>query len=632
LDKEFQVSKSFTKKFFAGASELLLIPGFVQAAPGDATISTWKNNKAAALSITIDDGINGPTQKFQTAFAAKGIKGTFCLNNNQPGWTVDWTVARQLATAGHEIANHTATHVAATTANFATEGTAFNSTLQTQTGFKPVSFVYPFGSLAAEALVPGAGFIAARGVGSGIESKTPADWYNLKANAIATGQTATNWNPWVDQALTNGGWLIELWHNVDNAGQWANVASTDMNTHVAYAAAKTNLWIETMGGVAKYVKERNAASVAVGTKTADSYAFTVTDNLDNATFNTPITIKIEVSGWSFASATQNGVLVDASVVTEAGKQYALVNAVPDGGAVTVQNSTSNSGGGTNSSTTTSSSSVVSSSSSGTASSTAFDDFQDGDNVNGYGGYWYGFNDSANGGKSTVLFTTTGGGYNSTNAGSASFTFNQGTNTNSAFIGVGSNLSPTNGIVDISQSTGIGFYYKGSAARFILQATNITDYDNYGYDVPASASWQYVTFNWSELAQAGWGVAKPLGLSQVKAFALQVVGTTGTSGTLSIDDVVIKGSIGSQPLFITPQGKNRLSALSVSRISSGVYQIISDRSTEISLFDMRGHKIRTLSAGTAPLGTLVVDLSRMGIPQGMYLVSVHGGKSFQVANF
>ena len=620
-------------KILAGASALLLVPGIALAAAGDASITTWKNNKSAALSFTIDDGIEGPVEKFQAAFAANNVKGTFCLNNYQAYWTITWAVAKQLADAGHEIANHTSSHVAATTANFATEAVAFNSTLQTQTGFKPVVFVYPMGDVTAEAMVAPAGFIAARGVIGGVETKTPADWYNLKTNAIGavTTETAATWNPWVDQALTSGGWLIELWHNVDHPGQWANVSGAEMSTHVAYAAGKSNLWIETMGGVAKYAHERDAASVVVSTKAADSYTFTVTSSLTNAAYNAPITTKLEVSGWSFASATQNGTSVEASVITEGGKQYALVNAVPNAGAVTVVKSTSNSGGGTNSSATTSSSSTAVSSSSGTGSvsSSIFDDFQDGDNVNGYGGYWYAFNDSANGGHSTVQFATTGGGYNSTNAGSATFTFSKGTNPNSAYIGVGSSLSATNAAVDLRQTTGISFYYKGSASRFFLQASNILDYNYYGYDIPASTTWQLVKINWTELAQGtGWGTTMPLALNLAKAFAWQAVGTDGVSGSLSIDNVSILGS--SQAGNTAVQGKTRTPTVHVTMVATGVYQVHGDIHSTVSLLDMRGHLLKTLSVGNAPVGSVTVDMARLGVPQGMYLINVGGVQSFKAA--
>lgn len=600
---------------------LLVTVGIVQAAPGDASIATWKNNKTAALSFTIDDGIQGPTEKFQAAFSSHNVKGTFSINNYQQYWTVPWSTIQQLAQSGHEIANHTSSHVAATSANFSTEVVAFNTTLQTQSGVKPVTFIYPFGTTNADVktMLASSGFISARGVIDAHESKTPSDWYNLKTKVVASGQTANTWNPWVDQVLSSGGWCIELWHNVDNEGQWANVSGSEMTSHVAYAAGKSNLWIETLAGVTKYAKERDVANVQVTGKSTEEYTFTLTDPLENTTYNAPITVMIEVSGWSFASATQNGQSIEASVTTIGGVPYALVNAIPDAGTVTVVKSTSNSGGGTN---TSSSSSISSSSSSG--SSIAFDDFEDGDNVNQFGGYWYAFTDVDNGGLSTVTFSTEGNGFNSANAASAEFTFHKGTYAYNGFIGLGVNWVATEGTtVDIRSTTGITFSYKGSANRLVFQSSDVTDFDYYGYDLPATSTWTTVTIPWSSFSQGGWGVAKSsIALDKAVSLAWQATDADNVSGSLSIDNIQIVGTVNLPTVKLTPSSLYIRSEKSIQTrpLSNGSIEVFASspiRSLEIR--DIQGQLI--YSANLNGKYSSVIQL-----PQGLHTLRSPGFRS------
>lgn len=593
---------------------LLIAMGVAQAVPGDARITTWKNNKTAALTFTIDDGTLGPTEKFQAAFSANNVKGTFSINNHQQNWSVPWATVRQLAQSGHEIANHTAAHVAVTSANYSNEVVAFNNTLQTQSGVKPITFVYPFGTINAgvKTMLASSGFISARGVSENYEQKTPSDWFNLKTKAVATGQTVNTWNSWVDNVLSTGGWLIELWHNVDNEGQWANVSGADMARHVAYAAGKTDLWIETLAGVTKYIKQRDAASVNVTKKTTDEYAFNITDPLDNLVYNVPITVAIEVSGWSRASASQNGQLLESSVISIGGVQHVLVNAIPDAGLVTVIKNAGNSSGGTNSS-----SSLFSSSSSFIA--TTFDNFEDGDNVNNFGGYWYHFTDANNGGRSTISLSTEGNGHNSSNAASAIFTFNKGTYAYNGFVGVGVNWIAVEGsAINISTTTGITFTYRGGANRLLFQSSDVIDYDYFGYDLPATTNWTTVTIPWSSFAQGGWGVAKSsIALDKAISLAWQITDADGVSGSLFIDNVAILGTLNLptvQLINYRNKSTNFMKNISTRLLSDGFLEVY-------SVLPMNNFEVRNIR------GKLVYSANARGklshiinLKQGLYIIS------------
>ena len=69
--------------------------------------SAWKTGRKAAVSLTFDDGMSSHVNVAAPALEAQGMRGTFYL------MTKDAAVVerfRPLATAGHEIGNHSVAH------------------------------------------------------------------------------------------------------------------------------------------------------------------------------------------------------------------------------------------------------------------------------------------------------------------------------------------------------------------------------------------------------------------------------------------------------------------------------------------------------------------------------------------
>ena len=60
-----------------------------------------------------------------------------------------------------------------------------------------------------------------------------------------------------------------------------------------------DLWVGTFGSVVKYIKERESANLSLVSSSEDQIVLSLTDTLDDAIFDEPLTIRSEVpSGWA----------------------------------------------------------------------------------------------------------------------------------------------------------------------------------------------------------------------------------------------------------------------------------------------------------------------------------------------
>jgi len=105
-----------------------------------------------------------------------------------------------------------------------------------------------------------------------------------------------------------------------------------MNTHTS------DYWVGTFVNVVKYIKERNAAAISETTINKDSLQMTLTDNLDNAIYNVPITVRrLLPSTWQDAKVYANNKVVPSTITTVNSKKYVMFDATPDQGKVYLSN-------------------------------------------------------------------------------------------------------------------------------------------------------------------------------------------------------------------------------------------------------------------------------------------------------
>ncbi len=136
---------------------------------------------------------------------------------------------------------------------------------------------------------------------------------------------------WVDTAAAkNNTWLVLVFHGVDNLGYEA-LPHTLLDEYFQYIQSKDNsLWIATFGDVAKYMRERESASVKNYEK-GDKIEIILSHSLDKTMYNLPVTLKTYVSpGWKRVWVWQGKRMQRADTAKDTKGTYVLYQAYPNG--------------------------------------------------------------------------------------------------------------------------------------------------------------------------------------------------------------------------------------------------------------------------------------------------------------
>ncbi|MDD2272159.1 MAG: Ig-like domain-containing protein [Desulfuromonadaceae bacterium] len=303
------------------------------------SITTWRENKPAALSLTFDDGYYSQYEKALPALNARGFKGTFFIFTDYSDYFNLWDRWAEAATMGHEIASHTKTHPYLTTLPLSEaeyEITVSQTLIDAKiTGQKSLSFAYPYGDLntAVKALVQKS-YIGARGVKEALNDAS-TDSYNTLAFDVVNSDVL-QMKALTEQAVSQQKWLIPIFHGFspDEYGGWN---SDQLISYLDYLKGRADVWVAPFGTVIKYLRERGTAALSVATQSGDMITLNLTDTLDNTVFDCPLTVRSEVP-WTTVRVQQgNGVITTLASVTEAGVQVVYYDAVPDSGIITLTN-------------------------------------------------------------------------------------------------------------------------------------------------------------------------------------------------------------------------------------------------------------------------------------------------------
>jgi licheninase len=175
-----------------------------------------------------------------------------------------------------------------------------------------------------------------------------------------------------------------------------------------------------------------------------------------------------------------------------------------------------------------------------------DDCEDGDDKTVFpGGAWYQYDDKSNGGGSTIAFTgaadggiaMNGPGYESARSMEVTYTFDQGTDPYQPYLGFGVWFANADAPMDASPYVGIAYTYRGGAHRARIETFDVTDYDYFGMQLPAAASWKTAIVPFTQIRQEGYGLKATFNPKNLGNVGFQVRGSTGTQGKVAIDNLM-----------------------------------------------------------------------------------------------
>jgi peptidoglycan/xylan/chitin deacetylase (PgdA/CDA1 family) len=321
----------------------ILIVAELMAAPGSTTICLVKDNKKSAVVFTTDDGLLKSVKIYVAEWKKLNLRGTCAIIAGSVS-TSEWGEWKKLVDEGYlDLGNHSMNHPNLTTQTWAQLETEVNGAKdvieKNMPGYKVVTFLCPEGAyndlVISKAMERhGANRVVDRGYNS--FNPTVAQIYRLKRQQILGATTVDEMNSWVNQAISQGQWLIEAYHGCDAEG-WEPPPCALLLQHYGFVATKLDqIWNGTFNQVIKYIKERQASTLKVVSASAIEIVLQLTDTLDNTAYNFPLTLKTEVnSAWSNVYLRQGAATSQVTPVLETGIKYAYFNVIPDGGAITL---------------------------------------------------------------------------------------------------------------------------------------------------------------------------------------------------------------------------------------------------------------------------------------------------------
>jgi peptidoglycan/xylan/chitin deacetylase (PgdA/CDA1 family) len=350
---------------------------------GQISVKKWADNRKSAFSFTFDDGNMSQYTNAVPVLDSFKFKGTFfvftsVITDSLPNyWTYGtWNQFRAMSLKGHEIGSHSVTHPALDTlptGNISTPGTLLYELYQSKNiieqkipNQKCITIAYPFVAYSPSVMNETALFYeSARGsatIPNG-SSLSGIEYYAVYGNEEQFNLPRNSTNDDLDElqdfenyeqgAITNGEWGMLEGHEVFPFSQMSYMLdqgayypiSTEWLTSLCQwlkQKSDSNLvWVETMGNITRYMREREDFRYIIISQTATQIKINAFDTLNNQIYNYPLTVDITVPpDWQWANIIQ-GSRSDTIITFVAGaNSYVRTHIIPDGGILTLNKSNS----------------------------------------------------------------------------------------------------------------------------------------------------------------------------------------------------------------------------------------------------------------------------------------------------
>jgi hypothetical protein len=141
---------------------------------------------------------------------------------------------------------------------------------------------------------------------------------------------------WVDTSLAHDNiWLVLVFHGIDDIG-WQPLTHQELDEYFQYIKSKEkDIWVETFGNVARYVRERMDSKIKVDHKKT-KFLITLTHSLDPTMYDVPLTLKTYVSpDWKNVLVKQKGKEKQVQKEKDSNGSYVLYQAIPNNGTIEI---------------------------------------------------------------------------------------------------------------------------------------------------------------------------------------------------------------------------------------------------------------------------------------------------------
>ncbi len=314
---------------------------------GDAEICLWKDDKVGAVSITIDDN-NAPDHAWWIEQGnTYGFRFTWFVITNylkespySGGQFGGWDDFKKIIGLGHDVQSHSANHLGSTLTLDEEYRLSKNAIEAHFPGHRVLALAFPgnpSSPLKNDPELAKLYYVGARGT-TGLHNPAKSINY-LNTNSINQFYFETDHWASINNMLvynsehTNSyrAWQCMHFHGIssfkDNIIQGLNYIKTREN----------DFWVALFRDVILYGQERDTSQLIPIAATTDRLVFNLTDKRDNSIFNYPLTVKVRLDdSWGNVFATQGGQAIASRMISNEVGRYALVQALPDAGAIILQ--------------------------------------------------------------------------------------------------------------------------------------------------------------------------------------------------------------------------------------------------------------------------------------------------------
>ena len=340
---------------------------------GALRFTNYADDMQSAFSLTFDDGLLTHSENVRPILNQYGFKGTFYvlppyLTESLPGiWRYGtWPGFQSISDEGHEIGSHTMCHFDLTTLPWGDvndDSTLLYELYQSKIFIeqkipteKCISLNYPY-TYHNDFVDSAAGLFYENGRALGQvpndSSLSKSEWYGLKAKIVEFNLPRNSVDDdldelytflnWTQNAIDNNKWGLIIIHDVvpfsdldSLLGQIYQPVTNEWLTSLCdflwARSSNKEVWVETVGNITRYIKERDAASYQIVSSTNLLIEINVSDNLDNVIYSYPLSSYIKIpDDWNYVRVQHNGVIDTLNtIVTDTGR-VVLVKVIPDKG-------------------------------------------------------------------------------------------------------------------------------------------------------------------------------------------------------------------------------------------------------------------------------------------------------------
>ncbi len=270
---------------------------------------------------------------------------------SEKGYHLTWSILRSVHNEGHEIANHSVSHPymsVMTKPDILYEVEKSNEDIENHIGIKRVlsielpyaienkrvlGYIYPLFPFVRNDLRDN--YIREILRGEPGEPVSRNKEYVQWQRGPITSTSLEKMEGWVDTTITDGAWLVLVFHGVEGIG-WEAIPKERYAKYFDYIKGKEdNLWVATFQDAYKYVRERMNTTIK-SQSSSQKIIVTLSDSLNTNIYNLPVTLKTIVpSSWKSVDIQQGEKKSRVEVQREGESNFVQYKAMPNGSKIII---------------------------------------------------------------------------------------------------------------------------------------------------------------------------------------------------------------------------------------------------------------------------------------------------------